>query len=223
MAIEREIEELSARLLQLSRGDELTGFQNRRGLIAAGTQLLQFADRQGRRSTHLFVDVGNVQELNERLGHQAGDAALQAVARALSVTFRKNDVLARIGGTQFLALTLHLAESDCATVTSRDPGPPRPHRRRRSSSAPPSRSPAAGRPARAATARRSRTGGAVRLGHAGVPGWPPGRLRVVPGRRRLTLRPYRSPTLPGPTEPPEQGSCRYTRLNGPYPDQAAWI
>jgi diguanylate cyclase len=67
----------------------------------------------------LFVDVSNVQELNERQGHQAGDAALQAVARALSVTFRKDDVLARIGGTQFLVLTLHLAESDCATVTSR--------------------------------------------------------------------------------------------------------
>ena len=36
LAIEREIEELSARLLELSRGDELTGFQNRRGLLAVG-------------------------------------------------------------------------------------------------------------------------------------------------------------------------------------------
>jgi diguanylate cyclase (GGDEF)-like protein/PAS domain S-box-containing protein len=119
LAIERELEELSARLLQQSRGDELTGFQNRRGLVAAGTQLLQFADRQQAAVHALFVDVGNVQELNERLGHHAGDAALQAVARALSVTFRKQDVLARIGGTQFLVLTLHLAESDCATVTGR--------------------------------------------------------------------------------------------------------
>jgi diguanylate cyclase (GGDEF)-like protein/PAS domain S-box-containing protein len=119
MAVERELEDLSARLLQLSRGDELTGFQNRRGLIAAGTQLLQFADHQSAPVHALFVDVGNVQQLNERLGHQAGDAALQAVARALSVTFRKNDVLARIGGTQFLALTLHLEQSDCALVTGR--------------------------------------------------------------------------------------------------------
>ncbi len=119
IAIERELEELSARLLQVSRGDELTGFQNRRGLLATGTQLLQFADSEGAPVHALFVDVSNVQELNERHGHQAGDAALQAVARALSVTFRKNDVLARIGGTQFLVLTLHLAQSDCATVTSR--------------------------------------------------------------------------------------------------------
>jgi diguanylate cyclase (GGDEF)-like protein/PAS domain S-box-containing protein len=119
LAIEREIEELSARLLQLSRGDELTGFQNRRGLVASGTQLLQFADSQNAPVHVLFVDVGNVQELNERLGHQAGDAALQAVARTLSVTFRKNDVLARIGGTQFLVLTLQLDDSDGATLTGR--------------------------------------------------------------------------------------------------------
>jgi diguanylate cyclase (GGDEF)-like protein/PAS domain S-box-containing protein len=119
LAIERELQELSARLLQLSRGDELTGFINRRGLIASGTQLLQFADRQNAPVHAFFVDVGNVQQLNERLGHQAGDAALQAVARALSVTFRKNDVLARIGGTQFLVLTVHFQESECAALTGR--------------------------------------------------------------------------------------------------------
>jgi diguanylate cyclase (GGDEF)-like protein len=119
LAIERELEELSARLLQQSRGDELTGFQNRRGLVAAGTQLLQFADRQDAAVHALFVDVGNVQELNARLGHQAGDAALQAVARALSVTFRKHDVLARIGGTQFLVLTVHLDDAGGATMTDR--------------------------------------------------------------------------------------------------------
>ena len=119
LAIERELEELSARLLQLSRGDELTGLQNRRGLLASGTQLLQLADRQDAAVQALFVDVDNVQELNERLGHQAGDAALQAVARALSVTFRKNDVLARIGGTQFLVLTQHPAEPDCSALTAR--------------------------------------------------------------------------------------------------------
>ena len=119
LAIERELEGLSARLLQVWRGDELTGLQNRRGLLASGTQLLQFADRQDASVQALFVDVDNVQELNERLGHQAGDAALQAVARTLSVTFRKNDVLARIGGTQFLVLTLHPAEPDCSALTAR--------------------------------------------------------------------------------------------------------
>jgi diguanylate cyclase (GGDEF)-like protein/PAS domain S-box-containing protein len=119
MAIEREIEELSARLLKLSRGDELTGLPNRRGLIASGTHLLQQADLHRADVQVAFVDVGNVQEMNERLGHQAGDAALQAVARALSVTFRQHDVLARIGGTEFLALALALPQADCAAITGR--------------------------------------------------------------------------------------------------------
>jgi diguanylate cyclase (GGDEF)-like protein/PAS domain S-box-containing protein len=118
-AIEREMEELSARLVQLSRGDELTGFQNRRGLIVAGGRLLQFADAQVGEVQVLFADVDNVQELNDRLGHHAGDAALQAVARALSVAFGKNDVLARIGGTQFLVLALNLRASDWTQLTAR--------------------------------------------------------------------------------------------------------
>lgn len=119
LAIEREIEELSARLLHLSRGDELTGFPNRRGLLTAGTALLQRSDQLQAEVRVLCVEVGNVQELNARLGHGAGDAALQAVARALSVVFRKSDVLARIGGTQFLALAPNLDTRDCDAVTGR--------------------------------------------------------------------------------------------------------
>ncbi len=118
VAVENEMEELSARLLELSHGDELTGFLNRRGLIASGTRLLQVADIQAADVHALFVDVGNVKELNDRLGHRAGDAALQAVGRALSVTFRKRDVLARIGGTEFLALALDLAKAESTTITS---------------------------------------------------------------------------------------------------------
>jgi diguanylate cyclase (GGDEF)-like protein/PAS domain S-box-containing protein len=119
LAFEREIEELSAQLLQLARDDELTGFHNRRGLLASGTALLQHADRTQAEVRALFVDVGNVQGLNERLGHQAGDAALQAVARALSVAFRRGDVLARLAGTQFLVLALDLPAHDCDAVTGR--------------------------------------------------------------------------------------------------------
>jgi len=128
LAIEREMEELSARLLELAQSDELTGLQNRRGLTVAGNRLLQFADRQHADIGVLFADVENVMELNERLGHHAGDAALQAVARALSVAFGRSDVLARIGGAQFLVLALNPREPDCGTVTRRveahlaDPG-----------------------------------------------------------------------------------------------------
>ena len=134
----------------------------------------------------LFVDVGNVQELNERIGHHAGDAALQAVARALAVTFRKRDVLARIGGTQFLALV--------------DP-PRRARLRRRHQS-----HPDAPRRARDHGVRRRRPRGVLRLddapgrrplvargadgplglGHARGEGGPPGRFGALRRRRRLS-------------------------------------
>jgi diguanylate cyclase (GGDEF)-like protein/PAS domain S-box-containing protein len=116
MELERELQEVSARLLVVSRTDELTGFQNRRGLTVAGTLLLQIADSQSTEVDALFMDVDNVKELNDTLGHQVGDAALQAVARALTVAFRKIDVLARIGGTNFLALAPNLGtERESAT------------------------------------------------------------------------------------------------------------
>ncbi len=119
VATQLEIDELSARVLELSRGDELTGFRNRRGFIADGSRLLQFADLEMADVQVMFADVDNVTALNTSLGHQAGDAALQAVARALSVGFRKGDVLARIGGTQFLVLALNLGAPERAAITSR--------------------------------------------------------------------------------------------------------
>jgi diguanylate cyclase (GGDEF)-like protein/PAS domain S-box-containing protein len=118
-AIEHEMEELKARLLEVSRADELTGFQNRRGFLVAGNRLLQWADRRHEPVQMLFAHVENVAELNDRLGLHAGDAALQAVARSLKVAFRPHDVLARIGGTQFVALAFDLGEPELAAVTRR--------------------------------------------------------------------------------------------------------
>ena len=106
------VAELTLRLEQLSVGDELTGLTNRRGLASAGAALLEAADEHRSDVQVLFVDVRALSDLNERLGHEAGDAALQAVARALRVTFRRSDVVARIGGTLFAVLALDLREDE---------------------------------------------------------------------------------------------------------------
>ena len=116
---EVRVAELTRRLEQLSVGDELTGVTNRRGLADAGANLLQTADQQGYDVQILFVDVRALADLNERLGHEAGDAALQAVARALRVTFRRSDVVARIGGTLFTVLALDLSEDERDGVEKR--------------------------------------------------------------------------------------------------------
>jgi diguanylate cyclase (GGDEF)-like protein/PAS domain S-box-containing protein len=107
---ERRVVELSARLQELSVLDELTGLSNRKGLVITGTQLLLLADRRRAEVEALFVDVRGIEQLNGEAGHQAGDAALQAVARALSVAFRKSDVVSRIGGTLFFVLAMELTD-----------------------------------------------------------------------------------------------------------------
>jgi diguanylate cyclase (GGDEF)-like protein/PAS domain S-box-containing protein len=116
---EVRVAELTQRLEQLSVGDELTGVTNRRGLAVAGADLLATADQQRCDVQVLFVDVRALADLNERLGHEAGDAALQAVARALRVTFRRSDVVARIGGTLFAVIALDLHEDQRGGVEKR--------------------------------------------------------------------------------------------------------
>jgi diguanylate cyclase (GGDEF)-like protein/PAS domain S-box-containing protein len=116
---EARVAELTLRLEQLSVGDELTGLTNRRGLANAGAELLAAADEHQADVQVLFVDVRALSDMNERLGHEAGDAALQAVARALRVAFRRSDVVARIGGTLFTVLALDLREDERDGVEKR--------------------------------------------------------------------------------------------------------
>lgn len=89
---------------RLAIADELTGLSNRRGLAFLGRQVLAMCTRQKVPAVLLFGDLDNLKQINDENGHEAGDAAITAVAAALSTTFRQADVLARIGGDEFAAL-----------------------------------------------------------------------------------------------------------------------
>jgi diguanylate cyclase (GGDEF)-like protein len=90
--------------------DELTGLANRRYVAA------RFAQLQEQRRTFVLamVDIDNFKRVNDEQGHARGDAVLQAVAQLLLSSVRTTDVVARIGGDEFvvllLDLTLHQAE-----------------------------------------------------------------------------------------------------------------
>ncbi len=119
VAMERELVDMSARLRELSLTDELTGLRNRRGFVALGSHMLELADRQRSTAHLLFLDVDNMKELNDGHGHNAGDAGLRAVARALGDALRRSDVAARIGGDEFVALALGLGRSDRTAIERR--------------------------------------------------------------------------------------------------------
>jgi diguanylate cyclase (GGDEF)-like protein len=96
-----ELERANREIRQLSLTDELTGLHNRRGFSLLASQLLRAARRSGQTNWLLFVDVDGLKQVNDRLGHEAGDRLICAAARTLRETFREQDVIGRIGGDEF--------------------------------------------------------------------------------------------------------------------------
>lgn len=96
----RERDELRA----LSLVDELTGLSNRRGFLTLGATVVERAHRDSYSLLLLFADLDGMKRINDTLGHDAGDRALQLAAAALRGALRASDLVARFGGDEFAAL-----------------------------------------------------------------------------------------------------------------------
>ncbi|HUM09772.1 MAG TPA: diguanylate cyclase [Myxococcaceae bacterium] len=88
----------------LSYLDELTGLYNRRGFLRFARAQLDAAAMAGRPMLLIFVDLDELKDINDRLGHAVGDQALVDMATVLKSTFRERDVVARLGGDEFVVL-----------------------------------------------------------------------------------------------------------------------
>ncbi len=108
-------------LRSLSLADDLTGLYNRRGFLTLAEQELKMANRLKRGMFLLFADLDHLKEINDRFGHQEGDRALMAVTQVIKETFRDPDIIARIGGDEFVILAIEgnsesSAENLCARL-----------------------------------------------------------------------------------------------------------
>ena len=103
-AIERHQLQMALRAMALV--DDLTGLYNRRGFQTLARQHMKMADRMRKRVSHIFVDLDGLKEINDSLGHREGDLALIEAADLLKETFRESDIIARIGGDEFVVLAL---------------------------------------------------------------------------------------------------------------------
>jgi len=101
MSRERSLKASQTQLEYLSTHDELTGLLNRRTFSIKLKYALQKAQRNKTQVAVLFLDLDDFKQVNDTLGHSAGDALLQAVAQRLEKSLRKSDVLARVGGDEF--------------------------------------------------------------------------------------------------------------------------
>ncbi len=96
--------------------DELTGLLNRRGFFNLAEQQCKLADRNKRFMSLLYIDLDGMKMINDHLGHKAGDQALKDTADVLQKTFRKSDIIARMGGDEFAVLLTERSFPDVESV-----------------------------------------------------------------------------------------------------------
>lgn len=115
-------------LFERASNDALTGLHNRRVFEERIFGIIDSSVRYNKPVTMVAMDLDRFKQINDKLGHLAGDEALKAVAKVFKKAVRSSDLLVRMGGDEFLAIldntdkekARHLAERLCAGVEALD-------------------------------------------------------------------------------------------------------
>ena len=110
---------LVAEARRLASTDTLTGLLNRRAFVERIERTREGADNKLFPMSMLLLDVDHFKKVNDTLGHDAGDAVLQGVARVLSGMARKSDFVARWGGEEFVVALSLTAEAGARIAAER--------------------------------------------------------------------------------------------------------
>lgn len=105
------LERTNKKLNTISRTDPLTGIYNRRGLFLSGQRLINRAIKNNQSGLVVFADMDGLKIINDTYGHDAGDRSICAVAETLQESFRASDIIARIGGDEFVIIAPNMFES----------------------------------------------------------------------------------------------------------------
>lgn len=100
------MEALADRFAEHASRDQLTGLSSRAAFTAALDRMREFSAVGGHALLLAFVDLDHLKEVNDRLGHGAGDDLLRSVARRLSAQLGPDDLLGRLGGDEFAVARL---------------------------------------------------------------------------------------------------------------------
>ncbi|ANG65281.1 response regulator receiver protein [Marinobacterium aestuarii] len=115
----RENREAQKRLHFLANYDALTGLPNRVLFIDRLSHSLRMAQRSSGLVGVLYLDLDNFKDVNDSLGHNAGDTLLRTVADRLTQAVRTSDTVARLAGDEFTLILTNLEHRDDAAVAAR--------------------------------------------------------------------------------------------------------
>jgi diguanylate cyclase (GGDEF)-like protein len=109
--------------------DDLTRIANRRGFTMVADHLLPLCQRNNLKAEIVFFDLDGFKAINDNHGHEAGDRALRFFAKLLLKSFRKADVIARMGGDEFVVMVIgesisadrSIAQMDSLAAEATDP------------------------------------------------------------------------------------------------------
>jgi diguanylate cyclase (GGDEF)-like protein len=118
-AVAVEQRRLTDRLAHMAQHDALTGLPNRRFLKEWLPLALAEAQERVQCLAIVFVDLDRFKQINDNYGHSAGDLLIEQVGRRLRGSLREEDVLARMGGDEFVAVLTCLMQPDHATLIAR--------------------------------------------------------------------------------------------------------
>lgn len=117
---QKQSREATERMAHLARHDALTGLPNRMAFAEHFDQAINLARRHCNRVGLLFIDLKNFKQVNDSLGHEAGDRLLTSLSRKLTACVRSTDMVCRHGGDEFVVLLSEINQpEDAARVAAK--------------------------------------------------------------------------------------------------------
>lgn len=115
-AITGYLEETQQKLKADAMLDPLTGLLNRRGMLERVNQAALMLEKNQQKATILLLDLDHFKRINDRYGHDCGDQVLVTVANTLKRTLRTDDIIARLGGEEFLVFLPNCQQAQASAI-----------------------------------------------------------------------------------------------------------